>query len=249
MTHAHTDALMVVAYGERRIHCKVHRSATRLNQRVAIHVEPDGHVRLEAPLHATDAQIRQALTRHARWIHRHLTEIEGRLQHITPYEYVSGETLLYLGRRYRLKVILDEQLHGVVRLRGAYLETRVSSRSPAAVRAALECWQRERARQVLPQRVANMAEQLAWVKQPPPISLRRMQRQWGSCSPLGRISLNLALIRVPSACIDYVILHELCHLKCHSHSKAFYRLLDAHLPGWRRTKQRLDDMAELALRS
>ncbi|WP_407370192.1 YgjP-like metallopeptidase domain-containing protein [Xanthomonas campestris pv. campestris] len=172
---------MVVAYGERRIHCKVHRSATRLNQRVAIHVEPDGHVRLEAPLHATDAQIRQALTRHARWIHRHLTEIEGRLQHITPYEYVSGETLLYLGRRYRLKVILDEQLHGVVRLRGAYLETRVSSRSPAAVRAALECWQRERARQVLPQRVANMAEQLAWVKHPPP-------SPYGGCSASGAVA-------------------------------------------------------------
>ncbi|MCC5088412.1 YgjP-like metallopeptidase domain-containing protein [Xanthomonas campestris] len=107
---------------------------------------------------------------------------------------------------------------------------------------------RERARLLLPQRVADMAAQLRWIKQVPPLSLRMMQRQWGSCSPLGRISLNLSLIRVPGACIDYVILHELCHLKMHNHGKAFYRLLDAHLPGWREIKQRLESLAELALR-
>ncbi|MCL1525559.1 M48 family metallopeptidase [Xanthomonas nasturtii] len=241
------DAHVVVTYGERRIYCKIRRSAARHTQRVAIHVEPDGQVLLDAPLQATQAQIRQALTRRARWIHLHLTAIESRLKHVAPYAYVSGETVLYLGRRYRLKVILDDQLHSV-RLRGGYLETRLPSRAPEAVRAALERWQRERARQVLPQRVNAMAEHLRWIKQSPPLAVRPMQRQWGSCSPLGRISLNLALIRVPSACIDYVILHELCHLKFHNHGKAFYRLLDAHMPDWRNVKMRLDGLAELALR-
>ncbi|WAT14149.1 M48 family metallopeptidase [Xanthomonas fragariae] len=248
MTPVQTEAQLVVTYGERRIRCQIHRSALRHTQRVAIHVEPDGRVRLDAPLHATDAQIRRALTQRARWIHLHLVEIENRLRHITPREYVSGETVLYLGRRYRLKVIVDERLYGV-RLHGGHVETRVQTRAPETVRAALEHWQRERAGVVLPQRMADMAHQLGWIKQLPALSLRRMQRQWGSCSPLGKISLNLGLIRVPGACIDYVILHELCHLKVHHHGKAFYRLLDAHMPDWRRTKQRLDDMAELALRN
>ncbi|MCE4373557.1 SprT family zinc-dependent metalloprotease [Xanthomonas hortorum] len=247
MTPGQTDAEMVVTYGERRIHCQIRRSALRRSQRVAIHVEPDGRVRLDAPLQATDTQIRRALTQRARWIDLRLVEIENRLRHVTPREYVSGETVLYLGRRYRLKVILDDQMHDV-HLRGGYVEAWVPSRAPEVVRAALEDWQRERARLLLPQRVANMAAQLRWIKQVPPLSLRTMQRQWGSCSPLGRISLNLGLIRVPGTCIDYVILHELCHLKIHNHGKAFYRLLDAHMPGWREIKQRLDGLAELALR-
>ncbi|APP81508.1 YgjP family zinc-dependent metalloprotease [Xanthomonas hortorum] len=247
MTPIQTNAEMVVTYGERRIHCQIQRSALRRSQRVAIHVEPDGRVRLDAPLQATDAQIKRALIQRARWIHLHLMEIEQRLRHVTPREYVSGETVLYLGRRYRLKVILGDQIQGV-RLRGGYVEARVPSRAPEVVRAALEGWQRERARLLLPQRVADVAAQLRWIKQVPPLSLRVMQRQWGSCSPLGRISLNLGLIRVPGACIDYVILHELCHLKVHNHGKGFYRLLDAHLPGWRGIKQRLDGLAELALR-
>ncbi|QJD68512.1 M48 family metallopeptidase [Xanthomonas campestris pv. badrii] len=238
---------MVVTYGERLIRCQIHRSPTRPITRVAIHVEPDGRVRLDAPLQATDAQIRQALTRRARWIHLHLTAIESRLRHVTPYAYVSGETVLHLGRRYRLKVIPDAEQDGV-RLRGGYIEIRVTSRAPEAVGAALDRWQRERARQVLPQRVADMAAHLRWLRQPPPLALREMQRQWGSCSPLGRISLNLALIRVPTVCIDYVILHELCHLKLHNHGKGFYRLLDAHMPDWRNVKRRLDGLAELALR-
>lgn len=184
MTPIQTNAEMVVTYGERRIHCQIQRSALRRSQRVAIHVEPDGRVRLDAPLQATDAQIKRALIQRARWIHLHLMEIEQRLRHVTPREYVSGETVLYLGRRYRLKVILGDQIQGV-RLRGGYVEARVPSRAPEVVRAALEGWQRERARLLLPQRVADVAAQLRWIKQVPPLSLRVMQRQWGSCSPWG----------------------------------------------------------------
>ncbi|MEG8176817.1 M48 family metallopeptidase, partial [Xanthomonas hortorum pv. gardneri] len=90
MTPIQTNAEMVVTYGERRIHCQIQRSALRRSQRVAIHVEPDGRVRLDAPLQATDAQIKRALIQRARWIHLHLMEIEQRLRHVTPREYVSG---------------------------------------------------------------------------------------------------------------------------------------------------------------
>lgn len=74
-----------------------------------------------------------------------------------------------------------------------------------------------------------------------------MQKQWGSCSPAGRLLLNPQLIKAPRECIDYVISHELCHLKEHNHSPRYYRLLSQLMPGWKTVKARLDGMAEVLL--
>lgn len=235
---------LTLPYGERTIRCELQRR-TRTKRSVAIHVEPDGRVLVEAPLNATNPEIRAAVTKRLAWIHQRVMEAERR-QQLTPRQYVSGETVLYLGRRYRLKV-LSAQAAQSTGLRGGYLEVAVEIRTPAAVRDELERWFRERAGAVLPARLTQMSEQLRWVKAVPPVSLRRMSRQWGSCSPSGRIALNVGLIRTPVECIDYVLLHELIHLKAHNHSPAFYRTLDRHLPEWQRIKTRLDSFAELAL--
>ena len=74
-----------------------------------------------------------------------------------------------------------------------------------------------------------------------------MKTQWGSCSPSGAILLNPHLIKTPTRCIDYVILHELCHLKEHNHSRAFYRLITHAMPDWERVKADLDRLSELYL--
>jgi len=71
-----------------------------------------------------------------------------------------------------------------------------------------------------------------------------MQTQWGSCSPEGAVLLNPHLVKAPTKAIDYVILHELCHLEEHNHSPRFYGLLDRFMPEWRVVKARLDSKAE-----
>ena len=237
---------MILPYGDRRIRFEVRGSPLRTRASVAIHVEPDGRVLVDAPQRASDAQIRAALSRRLAWVHRRLVEVEARYRWLTPREYVSGETALYLGRRYQLKVV-DSDVEKGAWLRGSYLEISASDTSPTVVQAELEKWIRKRAREVLPGRIAKVSGPLRWVKQQPPISIRRMSRQWGSCSPKGHIALNVDLMRVPMQCIDYVLLHELIHLKVHNHGRAFYQTLDRHLPDWRRIKHRLDGLAELAL--
>lgn len=239
---------LVLPYGDLRIRCVVRRSEQRVKRSVAIHVEPDGRVLVDAPLQAADSEIRLAVTRRLSWVNRRLVEVEGRRGQLTPREYVSGETVLYLGRRYRLKVVSNPSGNGA-KLRGGYLEVAVNDRAPEVVREELDQWFQDRAKAVLPLRLAKMSERLRWVKTSPPFSIRRMSRQWGSCSPMGRIALNVGLVRVPTECIDYVLLHELCHLKVHNHGRSFYRMLDMHLPDWRRIKSRLDGMADMALSS
>lgn len=82
---------------------------------------------------------------------------------------------------------------------------------------------------------------------PPKIKIRQMKSRWGSCSKSGTISLNPELMKAPPSCIRYVLIHELCHLKEHSHNASFYDLLNKFLPEWKQEKQKLNLMADYRL--
>lgn len=238
-----------VWYGNQLVRYSVRRRPERKSSRVAIHVEPDGRVLVDAPERASDKQIRTAVSVRARWIHGHVTAIRRRLAQVLPREYVSGEALFYLGRRYRLKVTIDANKLPNVRLRGSYVEVTVNGQGPAAVRTALVAWYRRRAKAVLLSRLEDLVETLSWIRTPPPTRFQAMKVQWGSCSPAGRLTLNPHLVKAPRECVDYVLLHELCHLREHNHSRRFYRLLDVHMPRWQQRKKRLDALAESFLNS
>jgi len=233
-----------VRYGDESIPYAVRVQPARKVQRIAIHVEPDGRVMVDAPHGASGAAVQAAVQRRVRWISGHLAAIRERLARVLPREYVSGESLLYLGRRYLLKVVIDETLHGSVRMRGGRIEVAVAKRDAAQVRMALDAWYRARAGEVLAARLAAIVPSLRWVRERPSMHLRAMKRRWGSCSPAGRLTLNPNLVKAPRECIDYVLIHELCHLKEHNHGPRFYRMLDAQMPNWRTVKQRLDEWVD-----
>ncbi|MFB9212568.1 M48 family metallopeptidase [Echinicola jeungdonensis] len=78
------------------------------------------------------------------------------------------------------------------------------------------------------------------IPQDPPLVVKRMNKRWGSCTPKGRIILNPEVIKTPSKCIEYVVIHELCHLIHPNHSKAFYKLQSEIMPDWEKWKLRLE---------
>ena len=236
-------------YGDELIHFRVRARAGRTTQRIAIHVEPEGSILVDAPAQATDAAVLAAVRRRAGWVSRHISDSRQRMAHVLPREHVSGESLLYLGRRYQLKVVIDAEGPGTARMRGGHIAVRTAECEPALIRSALDAWYGMRAREVLAARLESVAASLKWVRTPPPLRLQPMKRQWGSCSPTGRLTLNPHLVKAPRECIDYVIVHELCHLKEHNHGPRFHRLLDAQMPGWRAVKSRLDGLAEQILRT
>lgn len=233
-----------VQYGEELICFSLRRQQSRIVQRVAIHVEPDGRVLVDAPAAAPLDVVLTAVKKRSRWISQHVGAALERLAHVLPREYVSGESLHYLGRRYRLKVVIQADAVPDARMRGGFIVVTVAVQSKAMIRAALDAWFRLRARELFAERLIAVAAPLRWVKQLPPTRLQFMKVQWGSCSPAGRITLNPLLVKAPRECIDYVLLHELCHLLHHNHSPKFYKTLDRHMPGWRVIKEKLDNMAE-----
>ncbi|MBU86087.1 MAG: SprT family zinc-dependent metalloprotease [Pseudomonadota bacterium] len=234
-----------IQYGDRRLQF-AWRQRDKAGTRARIHVYPNGLVEVETPQDTTLAEAKQALLKRARWVTRHLAEIKERRSAVLEREYVSGETVFYLGRRYTLKVIPSETEQHVKMLRG---QIRVTARdlSPGTVKARLTQWYRERADEVFARRLDAVSDRLPWVVEMPPWMIREMKTQWGSCSPSGVILLNPHLVKTPTRCIDYVILHELCHLEEHNHSDRFYRLLKRAMPDWEGRKSRLDAMSELYL--
>ena len=237
-----------VQYGAELIRFGLRRQPSRTAQRLAIHVEPDGRVLVDAPEATPIDTVLKAVKKRSRWISQHVGAARERLAHVLPREYVSGESLHYLGRRYRLKVVVQAGAAPDARMRGGFIVVTVPEHSPVMIRAALDAWYRLRARELFADRLAAVAAPLRWVKQTPPTRLQFMTVQWGSCSPAGRITLNPLLVKAPRECIDYVLLHELCHLLHHNHSPKFYKALDRHMPQWRAIKEKLDNMVEEVFR-
>src|SRR5690606_11031741 len=114
-------------------------------------------------------------------------------------------------------------------------------------RQLLTDWYRQKAFEIFSNRLDQLISSTPWIKDHPTINLRAMRSQWGSCAVNGKITFNTHLIKAPIACIDYVILHELCHHSEHNHSDRFYRLLSQVSPNWKQVKQYLDNAANLYL--
>lgn len=212
--------------------------------KVRIHVEADARVWVEAPANAAPADISIAVRKRARWISGHVQRIRESTPRHMRRDWVSGESQRYLGRRYMLKVTHEAGKPEGTALAGGQLRVNVHVRDPLRVRSLALDWYRLRAREWLARRVADLAARLPWVRNTPTLALKVMQSRWGSCSANGRLTLNPLMVRAPREAIDYVIVHELCHLRHHHHGPAFYRLLDRYVPGWKVVKQRLDLSAE-----
>jgi predicted metal-dependent hydrolase len=226
-----------ISYGDRKISFDLHRNDRK---RLKIVVTPELAVEVFAPCNATEDQILMTVYKKSPWICQKLDKLASYHPLPTPKQYISGETLVYLGRQYRLQVEAGKKQPA--RLIGRYLNVRIDNRSkPQDVKRAIDKWYRKRSEQTI-SRYLEKCQAVAHRHgvPEPKLMIRDMKRRWGSCSPAGRITINLKLVQVPVHCIEYVLMHELCHLKYHNHSKAFYALLTRCQPDWRKRKEDLD---------
>ena len=262
-------------YGKDKIHYEVvrkeaknkSRSDTLINEKsksskprkVVIKVHPDQRVVATAPVDVSDEMIHDAMMKRARWIWQSLQDFAKQKDDVLPKRYVSGETQFYLGRRYVLKVTTNAETKDVINStvnlsRGklnvelSQIDSELGSEERAAlVKRLIDKWYKNKFRLISRERVKALIHKASWVENSTSIKLMRMKKQWGSCSTKGNLILSPHLVKAPKECIDYVILHELCHIAEYNHSERFWRLLTQVMPNWKEVKARLDGMAELYL--
>ncbi|MDK2848849.1 MAG: hypothetical protein PWP34_2202 [Desulfuromonadales bacterium] len=212
--------------------------AQRKTMEIAVH--PDGSVVVKAPLGTPKEAIEERLCKRARWVIKQLDFFRQFAPKTPPRQYVSGETHLYLGRRYRLKVHQGEK-ESVKLTRGILYVTLVSADSPEKVKRLLSDWYRARAEEKFKESVTRCLANLRKLGySEPELKIRHMKTRWGSLSPRGTLTLNPDLIKAPRDCIEYVITHELCHLKYKHHGPEFYQLLERVMPDWQKRKHKLE---------
>ncbi len=227
-----------INYGKNTIYYQVIR---RVRKTLEITVKPGLSVVVTAPQGASDSQIQEKVRKRLSWIVKQQKWFRKLGVVTPPRQYLSGESHLYLGKKYRLKVIENHIQHGKtgVKLSGGYFQ--IYCKKNISVEKLLKQWYLERAKMVFAEILTELVQKYK-IQKEPRFQIRKMSTQWGSLSQSNLMSLNPLLIQAPKDCIEYVITHELCHIEHLNHSPEFYRLLKKRMPDWEYRKQKLEEV-------
>ena len=232
-----SDQLEEFKYGRSTIEYRLVREDRK---NLAITVNPDKSVVVKAPLSSNLDEIQGKLQKRGQWIVKQLNYFD-KFHPLQPErQYVSGETHYYLGRQHRLRIHKGKEKP--TKLIGKFFI--VQTQDPdnrERVKQLMLQWYTDHAQALLDRRILLYLEQILGKGfETQEIQYRLMNRRWGSYSPKGTITFNIELVKTPIDCIDYVIIHELCHLIHPNHDKGFYRLMESITPDWRNRKERLE---------
>lgn len=205
---------------------------------LGIKVHPDCKVRVIAPIDTTEEKLKTKLREKAPWIIKQQRDFLSYHPLTPPRQFVNGETHLYLGRQYKLR-IEESEFNQVKLFRGGILVLKKDNTSPKHL---LSEWYREKAVSHFDDTLKKILPLfLRFDMHLPELQIRHMPTRWGSCTARGKVILNPELIKAPKGSIEYVIIHELCHLIHHNHTRAFYELQSAMMPDWKKWKERLEN--------
>lgn len=201
---------------------------------LTIRIRPDRTITVDAPTRTPIEYVREVVQKKGAWITRKLAELASYPTLPSPRQYVTGEQYPYLGQNICLQVEIGNISR--VTLRGdSLMVTTPTPDNPLHVEKLIRSWYKRQAEHIFTERLAACQPKATalGITAPQKLTVRWMKTRWGSCSGKGRITLSIRLIQAELDLIDYVILHELCHLKELNHSKRFYDLMTRILPDWK----------------
>jgi predicted metal-dependent hydrolase len=199
-------------------------------------IERDGRILVRAPGNIADEQIAEIVAAKRRWIYASLAEWRDLNATRLVREYRNGEGFLYLGRSYRLSLVADQE--ELVLLKGGrfYLRREIADAGDsAAAQGALRDYYITRGGERISQRVRYYAPKVG--VQITGINVRELGHRWASCSPKGRLAFHWKCMMAPPTIIDYIVVHELCHLHHLDHTDAFWNEVDKVMPAYRERKE------------
>jgi predicted metal-dependent hydrolase len=207
---------------------------------VSITINPDTGVVIKAPSSISKNTIEKFVDEKSDWIIKTLRSFDSLIRIDKAEGYKDGDTILLFGKPHRLKVVPSEKYS--VKLTDDYIIEAGyhNDNNPLIIRALLETWFKNIAQNRFRSKFREiMARYKDYGFQPDDFIVRTMKKRWGSCSFRGKIAISYDLIRLDEIYSEYVILHELCHLKHHNHGSGFYKLLSEMYPDWKKVRKEL----------
>jgi len=225
-----------IQFGSRTIDFRLEYSDRKS---LGITVTPEMEVLVKAPTDTSMEKVKEKIRKKAPWIIKQQSFFLS-FQPKTPNrKYISGETHLYLGRQYRLQIEIGQVES--VKLKGKFIVVTTSEKS--RTKSLLHDWYLQHARSKFHALAEPLIDKFKKYKvEPSSIVLRNMPTRWGSCTPKGKIILNPELIKAPKVCIEYVIIHELCHLIHQDHTQKFIDLQAKEMKDWEKWKMKLEKL-------
>ena len=206
---------------------------------ISLIVRPDMSLIVKCPHKADEEKIEVFLRRKWLWLNRQLRFFKKYKKNVYKREYISGESFLYLGRQYKL-IVKKERENKVILSKGKLtVFTNSDTRDGKYNKQLIEKWYREKMQEVFIERYETMLQEFNY-NNIPDLIIKNMDKRWGSFTNAGKLVLNSRLIHASRDCIDYVIGHELCHVKHKNHDKDFYKLLNKKIPNWEKIKEKLE---------
>lgn len=208
---------------------------------VMMQITKDAKLVVRAPKYIPNFAIKIAVQKHYIWIEKKLKMMRERAERSKKKQFVNNEEFLYLGRTYRLKIVKDSRTSLVLDKRaGRFLLSSDFFNDEKDAYELFIAWYKKRAREAIMPRVGKFAAKhgLCRYKE---IRITGARTRWGSCSGKGNLSFSWRLIMAPEEVVDYVVLHEIAHLKERNHSKQFWSLVESWCPLYKKHKKWLKD--------
>ena len=224
-------------------------SVQRIKNRKTIQIAftPERTLLVKAPYGITESEAVKILTGKASWIHKHWHRLTKLSTNPVNRKFESDTQLLYLGQQYRLK--LTQSSKDLVYIDGETIIVQCSAPAAAyqaSAQALLLKWYVKQAGSALSNRTNYWAKIIG--VSPTRVTIRDQKTRWGSCSNRGSINYSWRLIMAPSPVMDYLVIHELCHMKVANHSQSFWQLVANHIIDYNEHRRWLKENGNILMR-
>ena len=192
----------------------------------------NGIVKVVVPDQISDFTIKELINKRMSWIKKKLQD-ESNIKPAIVKEYVDDESFTYLGNNYKLKSFVRNV--SFVKVSSDYINVSLPKKSKENIKGLLERWYKEKAIEILTEKTNRYAKIIG--VSPTAISVGDYKSKWGSCSIEGKISYNWKIIIAPSKVLEYIVIHELCHMLEHNHSKEYWRHVNTYCKDFKESRK------------
>lgn len=208
---------------------------------ISISIEPPRNIAVMAPIGMNEDEIKEAVKSKGAWIVQKLFEFKNIESKKVNREFVNGESFMYLGRNYSLQIHINEDLHNgnVVKLFRGKFHVYVNEKSDEIISKALEEWYREKTEEQILKRIKYY--QKFFNKKPTSIKVKEQKKRWGSCTAKNELLFNWRCVMAKATSLDYIIVHEMCHMYYKNHSQEFWDLVASVMNDYEVRKEWLRD--------